>query len=132
MMRHDQPPEQKTVIPPRGGLLHFVDATGYSIAGMVRLWRETAARQEILGGLAGAALLLVAGASLQQGLFALVLWLVLLAVEALNTAIEELVDHISPEWSQAAKHAKDLGSLAVGLLVLANLVWLGVVCFGLV
>jgi diacylglycerol kinase (ATP) len=41
-----------------------------------------------------------------------------LAVEALNTAIEVLTDHISPEWSQMAKDAKDLGSLAVGLLLL--------------
>ncbi len=42
----------------------------------------------------------------------------LFATEALNTAIEEVVDRISPEWSLAARNAKDLGSLAVGLVSL--------------
>ena len=39
--------------------------------------------------------------------------LLVLATEALNTALEELVDHLSPDWSAFAKHAKDLGSFAV-------------------
>jgi len=43
-----------------------------------------------------------------------------LAVEALNTAIEEIVDHVSPEWSLAAKHAKDMGSFAVMALLFAT------------
>jgi diacylglycerol kinase (ATP) len=34
-------------------------------------------------------------------------------VEALNTAIEEVIDRVSPEVSQTGKHAKDLGSFAV-------------------
>lgn len=42
----------------------------------------------------------------------------LFATEALNTAIEEIVDHISPKWSLAVRNAKDLGSLAVGLVSL--------------
>ena len=46
------------------------------------------------------------------------LFLMLFATEALNTAIEEIVDRISPEWSLAARNAKDLGSLAVGLVSL--------------
>lgn len=45
-------------------------------------------------------------------LFALVM-----AVEALNTAVEVLTDRISPEWSTMARDAKDLGSLAAGLIV---------------
>ncbi len=51
----------------------------------------------------------------------------LIAVEALNTAIEVLTDHISPEWSRTAKDAKDLGSLAVGLMLVANLAYVGMV-----
>ena len=43
-----------------------------------------------------------------------------LAVEALNTALEELVDHISPGWSEFAKHAKDLGSFAVMCALVAT------------
>jgi diacylglycerol kinase (ATP) len=38
---------------------------------------------------------------------------ILFSVEALNTAIEEVVDKISPERSAFGKAAKDLGSTAV-------------------
>lgn len=110
-------PDPRPVTPPRGGLLHVVDAAGYSLAGLRRLLDETAARLELLGVLAVALAFLWRGAALWHwaafaGLAALVL-----AVEALNTAIEVLTDRISPGWSQMAKDAKDLGSLAVGLML---------------
>ena len=50
----------------------------------------------------------------------LILFLLTSAVEALNTGLEEVVDLVSPEWSQAAKNAKDLGSFAVFCLLCAN------------
>lgn len=47
-------------------------------------------------------------------------WLILLAVSALvlvaelvNTAIEKLVDLVSPEWQPAAGKVKDIGAAAV-------------------
>lgn len=40
---------QKIIVPPRRGLLHVVDAAGYSMAGLRRLCSETAAKLEILG-----------------------------------------------------------------------------------
>ena len=104
-------------VAPRKGLWHVLDATRYSWAGFRRLMRETAARQEMAFGAAGLVLLVWAGATAAElGIFAL-LFLILLAVEALNTAVEVLVDRVSPEWSQMAKDAKDLGSLAVGLVL---------------
>lgn len=53
-------------------------------------------------------------------LSAAVLFLLLIAMEAVNTAIEEIIDRISPEVSDTGKHAKDLGSLAVFCLIMAN------------
>ena len=41
-------------------------------------------------------------------------------------AIEVLVDHLSPGWSQFAKDAKDLGSLAVACTIGALLLYSGV------
>ena len=120
------------VVPPRPGLGHLIDATGYSLAGMGRLLRETAARQEMLLGAIALGLLALFGASVAQFLGFGVLFALLLAVEALNTAIEVLTDRISPEWSQAAKEAKDLGSLAVGLMVLCNVGFVAAVGLGLV
>ncbi len=77
-------------------------------------------------------MLLVSGASAGHFLGFLILFCAMLAAEALNTAIEALVDHLSPEWSQMAKDAKDLGSLAVALLILANIAYLAAVLFGVI
>ena len=50
--------------------------------------------------------------------------LLVIALEALNTAIECLVDHLTGDWAEFARDAKDLGSLAVlcGLLCHALLI----------
>ena len=48
----------------------------------------------------------------------------LIVVELLNTAIEKLSDHVTPEHSHAIKVVKDLGSAAVFVaLVLAFAIW---------
>jgi diacylglycerol kinase (ATP) len=50
--------------------------------------------------------------------------LILIVVELLNTAVEKLSDHVTPEHSWAIKVVKDLGSAAVLLtLVLTFAVW---------
>ena len=58
------------------------------------------------------------GASVERFLLLIGVFLFVAAIEALNTAIEEIIDRISPEFSATGRHAKDLGSLAVfcGLL----------------
>jgi diacylglycerol kinase (ATP) len=115
------------VKPPRkSGIAHFFAAAGYSRAGLQRLARESAFRQEVALILGLVMVLAVFGASMAEVLGLLALGLLLVAVEALNTALEVLVDHLSPGWSQFAKDAKDLGSLAVacviGVLLLYSLV----------
>ena len=50
---------------------------------------------------------------------------IVLLVELLNSAIESIVDMVSPEYNILAKRAKDLGSAAVLLsIVLAVVLWL--------
>jgi len=105
-------------------------AAVYSLAGARRLAQEPAARHEVLFGIAGVVALAIGGASLWHYLGFAILLVILIAVEALNTALEVLVDHLSPDWSQMAKDAKDLASLAVGLMILANLAYLGAVLAG--
>lgn len=105
------------------GVAHFLAAGRYSIAGLKRLWHESAFRQEVAGGALALIVLLVARASLGQVLGFVILWLILAAVETLNTALEVLVDQASPGWSEFARDAKDLGSLAVALLIGANTVY---------
>jgi diacylglycerol kinase (ATP) len=115
------------VKPPRkSGIAHFFAAAGYSRAGLQRLARESAFRQEVALILGLVVVFAVFGASMVEVLGLLALGLLLIAVEALNTALEVLVDHLSPGWSQFAKDAKDLGSLAVactiGVMLLYSLV----------
>jgi diacylglycerol kinase (ATP) len=50
--------------------------------------------------------------------------LLVLAVELLNTAVEKLADHVTPEWNRDIGIVKDIGSAAVFcVLLLAGLVW---------
>lgn len=104
--------------PPRKtGLAHFFAAASYSAMGFRRLLRESAFRQELVIGLAVLAGLALWGLPWPRLIGFAICLCAITAVEALNTAIEELVDHLSPEWSVFAKNAKDLGSLAVGATI---------------
>jgi len=113
--------------PPRKtGVAHLFAATGYSLSGLRRLWREAAFRHEVLGAAVVLPVLALLGVPVWVLAVQVVLILILIAIEALNTAIEELVDHMTADWAEFAKNAKDLGSLAVMCLLVANAVWLAV------
>jgi diacylglycerol kinase (ATP) len=116
---------------PSAGISHLIAATGYSLAGMGVLWREASFRQEVLGGALAVAVLIWMGATAASIATFVVLLLVLLSVEALNTALEAIVDHLSPEWSAFGKQVKDLGSAAVFLMLLANGVFFGMTIIAL-
>jgi diacylglycerol kinase (ATP) len=52
--------------------------------------------------------------------------LAVLAIELLNTAVEKLADHVTPDFHPTIGVVKDIGSAAVGCgLALALLVWGG-------
>jgi diacylglycerol kinase (ATP) len=110
----------------KSGIAHFFAAAGYSAAGLRRLARESAFRQEVALILGLMVVLAVFEASLAEILGLLALGLALIAVEALNTALEVLVDHLSPGWSAFAKDAKDLGSLAVACMIGVVVLYSGV------
>jgi diacylglycerol kinase (ATP) len=111
MANPDKPP-RKT------GIAHFFAAAGYSAAGLRRLSHEAAFRQELLGLIAVPVVLWALGAEPVHYTVFLGLALLVVALEALNTAIETVVDHLTKDWAEFARDAKDLGSLAVmcGLL----------------
>jgi len=118
---------EETKPPRKTGIAHFFAAAGYSLAGLQRLARESAFRQEV-ALIAGLLVLFVAlGASLAEVFGLVALGLILIAVEALNTAIEAMIDHLSPGWSRWAKDAKDLGSLAVACTIGTIVLYAGIV-----
>ncbi len=102
------------------GVRRIIAATRYSMQGLLRLWKEEAFRHEVYAFAVGIILFALVGASAMDYFIFLILMLILFSVEALNTAIEELVDRISPEISTVGRHAKDLGSFAVFCLLVAS------------
>jgi len=111
---------QESGIRKASGPRRVLAATRYSLQGLVRLWGEEAFRTEVVAFALGLLLFVVIDAELYQYLIFVILMLLLFCVEALNTAIEELVDRISPEISTVGRHAKDLGSFAVFCLLCVN------------
>lgn len=109
------------------GLRHFFAAARYSFQGFIRLLREAAFRQQLGGLVIGLGLMAYAGTGFLRMLIFTGLMVVLFAFEAVNTAIEELVDHLSPGYSSFGKHAKDLGSLACACLIGVNAAYLAYV-----
>lgn len=95
------------------GFKHVIAAFKFSMAGMRVLFREEAARLEVVYLIVGCIGFWLVGARLDQYAVLFGLFLFLLMVETLNTAIELIVDRESPEISDFAKHTKDLGSFAV-------------------
>ena len=103
----------------RRGLNRIWHALGYSLSGLRLAWHETAFRQEALIAVVLIPLSFFIGnnwveISLLMGSLVLVL-----VVELLNTGIESAIDRIGPEWHDLAKRAKDRGSAAVLLALLA-------------
>ncbi|MEZ5653477.1 MAG: diacylglycerol kinase [Burkholderiaceae bacterium] len=102
-------------VPRLSGLLRrrIAGAFSYSLDGLSRGWFEEAFRVEAVLAMFLVPLGMWLG---QTGLerVALVAPIALvLIIELLNTAIEEIVDRISIERHPRSKHAKDLGSAAV-------------------
>ena len=95
------------------GVAHLFAAGSYSYAGFWRVVKESAFRHEMLFFLGGLILFVSFSATMAEFLVLTIIFLMVFAVEALNTAIEEVIDRVSPEVSQTGKHAKDLGSFAV-------------------
>lgn len=102
-------------------LRHIVQAAGYSIAGLRHLLaHEIAARIEVTAGILALAWFIILHRSAVEILVLLILFCILLSVEALNTAFERVVEQVSPGESEFARITKDLGSTAVFFLLLAS------------
>ena len=121
------------LIPPKGrtGLARLVAAMGYSRDGLLAAFRGEASIRQLL--VLNAVLIPTAFfCPVSRGERALMIAVCLLSfiVELLNSAIEAVVDRISPEHHPLCKNAKDMGSAAqlIALILIAT-VW-GVILFG--
>jgi diacylglycerol kinase (ATP) len=101
------------------GLAHLIGAARYSLHGLVRLSGETAFRHEAFAACVVASAMIAVKVGLTDFFLGVALLLGIFAAEAINTAVEEIADLVSPEYSVAVKNAKDLGSLMVALSIIA-------------
>ena len=114
--------------PGKSGMARLFDAAGYSIKGIRAAWRNEAAfRQEVaLCGVLFPLSFFVAR-SIEQWLLLTTPLLLLLIIELLNSAIENVVDRIGSERHDLSGRAKDMGSAAVLVcLLMLAVAWLSI------
>ena len=114
--------------PGKTGLSRLLDATGYSAKGIRACWRQEAAfRQEVALVIVLLPLSFMVARSVEQWLLLVLPLILLLVVELLNTAIENVVDRIGNEHNNLSGQAKDMGSAAVLFsLLTAACSWIGI------
>jgi diacylglycerol kinase (ATP) len=114
--------------PGKKGLARIFDATAYSMKGIAAGWKHEAAfRQELILSLVLLPFSFLLAANPLQWLLLVFPLLVLLAVEMLNSAIENVVDRFGDEYHELSGRAKDMGSAAVFFcLVLTGTSWLAI------
>ena len=107
-------------------MLRLLRAARNTWNGLIAATRSEAAfRQELALLLIAVPLAFVIGTDLWRRLVLIGVVLLIMIVELLNTAIEKLSDHVTPDRNAAIGRVKDMASAAVGLsLLLAGLVWL--------
>ncbi|WP_462324794.1 diacylglycerol kinase [Desulfoplanes sp.] len=105
---------------------HLVPACHYSWKGLTAAVRhEHAFRQELILAAIIIPLGIYLGDDMAEKILLAGSWILVMAVELLNSAVEAVVDLVSPDYARLAGRAKDLGSAAVFLaLVLSGLTWL--------
>ena len=116
--------------PKARGLTRILRATRYSLAGLKAAFRSEAAfRQEVaMAAVLGPLAFFVGRNPVEISLLTGSLLLVLI-VELLNSAIENIVDRVGYEHNDLSGRAKDMGSAAVMLsLGFASLIW-GLILF---
>jgi diacylglycerol kinase (ATP) len=117
---------RRSALPGRGGLGRIVASAFNSARGLREgLRTEPAVKQEaaLAAIMLPASFLVATSAWVWLALVCSVLFV--LAVEFLNTAVERLCNHVTPERHEAIRVTKDLASTAVFFaLCLAGLVWL--------
>lgn len=108
------------------GLSRIVRATRCSILGLRAAYKHEAAfRQELWVSILLTPVAVLITDSLAEFTALMVVMLIVLIVELLNSAIESVVDRISLDHHELSGRAKDLGSAAVSIaLVVAGIVWL--------
>lgn len=110
----------------KGELRRFGNTCIWSLQGWTAAWAsEKSLRQWTIVNVLSAALAFSLDLTGLERALILALGLLVLAAELINTCIETIVDHISPDRHPFAKKAKDCGSATVAVTAIAGgVAWL--------
>lgn len=117
--------QRQGALPGRGGLVRIARSAANSLRGLREgLVTEAAVKQEVALAVAALPLSFLVATNVWIWLALVSSVLFVLAIEFLNTAVERLCNHVTPEHHEAIRVTKDLASTAVFFaLVMAGLVW---------
>ena len=103
--------------------VRLIKASKHTVNGMVDLWqREEAFRLEVVLLLILMPIIFCLSVPSSLKLLLVLLLFLTLVVETINSAIETVVDRISLEINTQSRIAKDMGSAAVGMTILMNVI----------
>ena len=112
----------------RNPLRRIINASRYSLQGLIyALKNEQAFRYEAAVFAVICVLLWVMPLTFWHRIFLAVMWLAVMALELVNSAVEKAFDLISEEYSPKIKAGKDMISASVFIMVCMNILcWIGV------
>ena len=113
------------------GILRIIYAGKYSLSGIIQaLKSETAFQQEIILCIILSILLFFVSFPFPVKLILALVQTLIPIIELLNSALESIVDFVSPEFHPFAKKAKDFGSAAVFIaLFLTTILWISALLY---
>lgn len=102
----------------------------YAIDGVKELFKETAFKIELFSFIIAIIILIILPYPLWAKTFMFTSLFIPLLAEALNTAIEKVVDLITDDYHILAKHAKDIAAFGVMLSIFITIfIWLGFIVY---
>lgn len=106
----------------------FIKSFGYAIQGIVTVMREQNFRFHVLSAVIVMIAGLFTGLSIIEWIIIVLVITLVIGAEMFNTAIERVVDLVSPDYHPLAKQAKDIAAAAV-LVFAACSVIIGMLIF---
>lgn len=116
--------------PGKRGLIHIIQATGYSMKGLKAAVKyEEAFRLELLAMVVMLPLAIWLGEGAVERALLIGTLMLVLVVELINSALEAVVDRVGVEHHELSGRAKDIGSAAVFVAMLNVVVVWGIVLY---
>ncbi len=111
------------------GIKRIIHAFGYSFDGISATFKsESAFRQDIILCILAAILQCFLDLPMLFRILMLISLLFIIIAELINTAIETIIDRISPNQNPLSKKAKDIGSAIVMITILSvALLWISLI-----